>query len=171
MLYRSGEFTPNLIKAVVLLWTRLMFLAMAAVIAGSFLTFPVAGLLAFVVFFAAIGSGYLTESLNNYSAINTDYESLEERFSHALKSTTTKVSEGELYETVKIGVSAIAQIWLFVVPDLSSANGTNMIRDGLLITWSSVGNAFFRVVVVSSTICCILGWLIFRRRELARVVV
>jgi|GEM_PF-1054521 len=171
LLYRSGGFTPNFVKAVCLLWIRLMFVAMVAVGAGSFLSFPVAGLLTFVVFFAAVGTSYLTESIQGYSAINVTYDSMGERVGHAIGSTAGKVSEGDFYETFKIMISAIGQIWLFIVPDLSQAAGTTMIRDGVVIPNRLVLGALARIALVSTSVACLIGWLVFRRREVARVIV
>lgn len=171
LLHKAGGFTPNFAKAVCLLWIRLMFIAMVAVGAGSFLSFPVAGLLTFVVFFAAVGANYLTESLYGYSTINVTYDSMGERVGHVIGSTAGKVRDGDYYEIFKIFVSMIGQIWLFIVPDLSKAAGTTMIRDGVLIPNSLVFGALARIALVSTSVACLAGWLVFRRREVARVIV
>ncbi len=70
--YRVGGFGSNLTKALGVLWVRLGFLAALGLAAATFLSFPVACLFCFLMFFAAVGSEYLSESLSSYASIPRD---------------------------------------------------------------------------------------------------
>ena len=62
LLYKADTFTANFVRAVLLVFVRLVFLAALAVFAGSFLSFPVAILLCLAVFTMANMSGFIAES-------------------------------------------------------------------------------------------------------------
>lgn len=62
LLYKADTFTANFIRAVLLVFIRLVFLAVLAIFAGSFLSFPVAILLCLAVFAMASMSGFIGES-------------------------------------------------------------------------------------------------------------
>ncbi len=65
--YAAGSYRANFARAMVVLWIKLSFLAMLAIFAATFLSFPVACLVAFGAFFAAETSGYLLTSLESFS--------------------------------------------------------------------------------------------------------
>ncbi len=65
LLYKADTFTANFLRAVLLVFIRLIFLAILAVFAGSFLSFPVAILLCLAVFAMANMSGFISESFES----------------------------------------------------------------------------------------------------------
>lgn len=64
--FTAGSFRANYLRVMGVLWIKLAFLAMVGVCAGTFLSFPVACLVALTVFFAAEGSSFLKAALENY---------------------------------------------------------------------------------------------------------
>ena len=62
ILYRAGTFTGNYLRGLLLLFFRLFFLAALAIWASTFLSFPVAVLLAMVLFCTVSISGFILES-------------------------------------------------------------------------------------------------------------
>jgi len=65
--YAVGSYRLNFVRAMVILWAKLAFLAIVAIWAATFLSFPVACLVAFGVFLAAEGSGFLQQSLQSFA--------------------------------------------------------------------------------------------------------
>jgi len=70
--YPVGSYRLNFLRAMTILWIKLTFLAIIAIWASTFLSFPVACIVAFGVFLAAEGSGYLMASLDTFAT--TDRE-------------------------------------------------------------------------------------------------
>jgi hypothetical protein len=62
LLYKAGTFRGNFFKAMLLIFFRLVFLAGLAILSATFLSFPVAALLALVVFLTVSVSGFILES-------------------------------------------------------------------------------------------------------------
>ncbi|MCH8216765.1 MAG: hypothetical protein IH892_08335 [Planctomycetes bacterium] len=62
ILYRAGTFTGNYLRGMLVLFFRLFFLAALAIWAATFLSFPVAVLLALVLFCTVSISGFILES-------------------------------------------------------------------------------------------------------------
>ena len=62
VLYRAGTFTGNYLRGLLVLFFRLFFLAALAIWASTFLSFPVAVLLALVLFCTVSISGFILES-------------------------------------------------------------------------------------------------------------
>ncbi len=64
--YPVGGFTANFLRVVLVMWLKLAFLAMVGVVAGTFLSFPVAALTSFGIFLCAEGASFLAESLEYF---------------------------------------------------------------------------------------------------------
>src|SRR5262249_23666564 len=67
-----SSFVANYARVILILWCKLAFLAMVAVAAATFLSFPVACLVAFGIFFCAESAGFLQSALENYGLQETD---------------------------------------------------------------------------------------------------
>lgn len=68
--YSVGSFHANFLRVALVLWLKLAFLAMVAVWASTFLSFPVATLVAVSVFMLAESSAYVVDSVNFFSVKN-----------------------------------------------------------------------------------------------------
>jgi hypothetical protein len=62
VMYQVGTFLNNYLRAILLILFRLIFLGAVSLWATTFLSFPVAVLLCFMIFLMATVSGFLTES-------------------------------------------------------------------------------------------------------------
>ncbi|RPI64438.1 MAG: ABC transporter permease [Planctomycetaceae bacterium] len=125
VLYQVGGFGPNLARGMLLILLRLMFLASLGILAGSFLSFPVACIMMFVMLPFALVRSYLDE---------------------AIKTTMTMVP------SVIVAISGIIyEIMTAVLPDLQQTSPSDMLVDGLSIGLSSnIGKAvFFNFSVLS----------------------
>jgi len=146
LLYRVGSFGPNFLRTVLSMWAKLAFLAMLGLVAATFLGFPVACLLALLVYAAASMSPYLTESLRSFGNNPAD---------------TLGMIEAAM-KYIASGVTAL-------VSKYADYQATTKVVDGRLFSWEAAGGCLLWIGVVWTGLVGTLGWLIFRRRELARV--
>lgn len=170
LLYRVGAFEPNFARSLVIMWVRLGFLAMLGLAAGTYLGFPVASLLALLVYFAAIGSGYLAESFQSYGAVGQAGGAWEQIIA-VPKAIFAKLAEGAIWDAVKIVINLIGSGFMLLVPSFGEYNPTPMIRDGLYVSPGLVGSAALWVGLIWTGTLGFIAWVIFRVRELARVTV
>jgi hypothetical protein len=141
VLYRAGSFSGNFIRAVLIIFARLVFLACLGVSLSTWVGFPVAILCSFTVFFMGAINGFVVQSfdyLGQNMAIFYKY-------------------------TVK------PLIWLLPKFD-GSYNVNRYIIDAGLIRY---GFLVFAVgsLVIKSLILLLAGFLIFAKREIAKVIV
>jgi len=134
----------NFLRAILVLWVKLGFIAAVAIAASTFLSFPVACLLSLLVLFAAETASFLLESLTQYPI-----------YTH----------EGEL-DLVAVVMNTVAYPigWTFQAYD--EMNPSARLVDGRLVPWASV----FKAVLTMGlwTLAALAaGWAIFRKRELA----
>ncbi|MFM9996748.1 MAG: ABC transporter permease [Phycisphaerales bacterium] len=142
--YTVGSFHGNFLRAALVLWVKLAFLAMVGIAAGTFLSFPVACLVAFSVFLAAEGASFLSESLQYYDAIDE--------------------KKNILPHKVVIRAIGLAVAWMFRV--YAELKPTAKLIDGRSITWLSVASGT-GVLGAWSLFLYGMAVVIFRRRELA----
>ncbi|HYE63354.1 MAG TPA: ABC transporter permease subunit [Phycisphaerales bacterium] len=142
--YAEGSYRLNFFRCVAVLWVKLAFLAMTAVCAGTFLSFPVACLVAFAVFLAAEGASSVLTAIDYYQT--EDREGNVMPFHTAIAFVATWVSR-----TFKI---------------YSDLEPTKRLVEGLRLSWSQmiVGVG---VLSVATALLMGAGVVIFRRRELA----
>jgi len=144
ILYKAAGYEMNYLRAILVLWVKLGFIAAVAIAASTFLSFPVACLLSLLVLFAAETASFLLESLVQYPI-----------YTH----------EGEL-DLVAVVMNTVAYPigWTFQAYD--EMNPSARLVDGRLVPWASV----FKAVLTMGlwTLAALAaGWAIFRKRELA----
>ncbi len=145
ILYRAGGYEANYLRVIFVLWIKLGFIAAVAIAAATFLSFPVACLLALLVLFAAETAGYLLESLHEqYPLVNFAGE----------------------FDPVALLMNAVAYPIAFVFQTYNDINPSERLVDGRLVSWFSVLRALLTLGVWSA-LSLFFGWLIFRKRELA----
>jgi ABC-type transport system involved in multi-copper enzyme maturation permease subunit len=126
------------------LWVKLAFLAMLGVCASTFLSFPVACLIAFGVFLLAEMSGFLVTAAETYSTTDTKGNTI------WFKVVTANITNwvGQLF---------------FVYNDLTPVR---RLVQGVLMPWSSVATGT-GVLAGLTGLLYGLAIFIFKRRELA----
>jgi hypothetical protein len=142
--YPAASFQGNFLRVTGVLWVKLAFLAMVGLAAGTFLSFPVAALVAIGVFVIAEGTPFLARSLENYSSFT---------------------QEGEvIYFNVVIETIASGVAWVFRT--YGNLRPVERLVQGELLEWGMVGRA---VGVLSAWTAGLYaaGVAILRRRELA----
>ncbi len=137
LLYQAGTFTANYLRGVILIFCKLIFLACLGIMAASFLSFPVALLLCFLVFLTGTGSVFVLESFS-YLGQNI----------------------GLIYDYT------IAWI-VRLLPQFDTYNPTTRLVAGRLISWGMVARALLYMVGVKAMVLLGCGLLIYNRREVA----
>ena len=145
VLYVAGGYEINYLRVMVALWVKLGFIAAVGVAAASFLSFPVACFLAFLVLFAAQTASYLWDSIDIFVGMQ------EKR-------------GGSQILTLLVQAVATPIAWAFST--YSELQPSRNLVDGRLLGWGAMARS---VVILGVWTVAVLagGWAVFRRRELA----
>ncbi|MDF1810175.1 MAG: hypothetical protein P1U42_10825 [Phycisphaerales bacterium] len=142
--YTVSGYRSNFVRVFIVLWVKLAMLAMLAVWASTFASFPVACLIAGGLFFIGQMSGFVQDALPGWGKVNNS-------------------GDPSIYRTLIYyfadWISSIFRVYNDLRP-------TSRLADGEVLSWSSVT----RGMMALGTICTVfylLGVLIFRRRQLA----
>ncbi len=141
LLYKAESYTLNFIKAVIMLFLRLVFLACIGIFAASFLSFPVALLLCLAVLSVATVGGFILESF--------DYLSSE---------------VGTIY-TFTVGVV------IQMIPRFDRYNPSVYLVPARLISWSMLAKLVAMFVCLQSFVIFLFSFLIFKFKEIARITI
>ncbi|MEX0744008.1 MAG: hypothetical protein WD118_00285 [Phycisphaeraceae bacterium] len=171
ILYRAGGFEANLLRSLAMIWLRLGFLAMLGLAAGTFMSFPTASLLSLMVYIAAAASGFLQESLESYAAFPGGDISAWDQIVGIPAGILAHLSTGDLGAALRMLIRLFGQSFMLLVPSFGDYNPTPLVSDGLAVSWRMLGHAAWQVGLVWTGVVALIGWAIFRRRELARVTV
>lgn len=142
--YASGTFTGNYFRLMVVLWIKLLFLSMVGVCTATFLSFPVAAMVSFTVFWAAEGTRFLTQALDSYQ-------------------TTTQTGQTIWFNTI---ISYIAETITNVFATYGNLRPTTRLVEGEHLSWLSLAGGSTLVLLWCAALFA-LGVFIFKRRELA----
>jgi ABC-type transport system involved in multi-copper enzyme maturation permease subunit len=145
---RAGDFAPNLIRAAAVLWVRLAFVAMLGTVAGALLTFPVAATFTVVVWIIAAGGAWVRDVLATRMQ-GSSIAGVDAAFDFAL------------LPLVRLLAALLAQF--------SDLAGMARVQAGLLISWNDLGRHLLVVGLLWTGLIFLVGWVLFRRREIARV--
>ncbi len=152
VLYRAGSFEGNFLRAVLMTWVKLAFLAILGIACSTLLSFPVACLFSFTVFAAATLGPFLALSLREY------YPPEPRDWGNAAQ---------VIYFLGKSAIRLIAQCLVFMLHRFGEYRPTASLVEGRLIAWSTVAGGALWLGAVWSGICLAFGYLVLRRRELA----
>jgi len=157
--FTVGGFTGNFLRTIILMYVRLIFLAVLGLAAGTWLSFPTAVLMILVIYVLGLCSNFI------YDAIH--------------------------WETGEILRSTIRIIMVFI-PNFSAWDPVPLVEKGRLVSldlgpnvlraldyWSAgekiPAEILQKLILLKDMILCglaaLIGYLIFRFRELARVIV
>lgn len=169
--YQVATFEANLARSLLILWAFLGFLAMLSLAAGTFLGFPVACLLSILVMLVAMVSGFLAQSLDTWGAvIPSDAQMASGGYTWAV-AFKDRLSNFELWEASKMVLRYFGKAIVWIAPEFGEYNPIPLVVDGQNVSYKMLGNALLKIGVIWTGSCALIGWLIFRARELARVTV
>ena len=142
VLFHSGEFTTNYLRALVMIFIRLAFLAALGVSLTTWLSFPVAILVCLAAFFAGTASGFIVDSFDGLS-----------------------LAIGLIYDFT-------LRPLLWMIPQFDGDyNPSTYIINGRLIEWPFLSMTILVTLFVKAAAVLLLGIWVFSRREIAKAVV
>jgi hypothetical protein len=145
VLYRQGSFEWNFLRGAILILVQLAFLAALGVLAGSFLSFPVAVLLCLVLLLFSLMRSFVADMVTGGS----------------LAAPGVNVFDAAAYLVFRfVGV---------LLPDFAGTSPSDSLVDGLRVGWQTLGETASVSVGIRTMLYLALGCFIFKRRELARV--
>jgi len=147
VLYRVGSFEENLVTAGLALLPSLGLLAALGLLLSTFCTFPVAVLVSLVLFGICSTRGLLSEALAMTPSLTPAHLSPREK------------------------VRRIATWGMFEAVSLGELDPAEMTLQGRHIGWPVLGEEALYVMVIRGGVLLFVGVLVFRRRELAAVIV
>ncbi len=156
VLYRVGSFETNVVRACAALLVPLACLASLGICASTFLSFPVGSLILLWLYLISLGMGFIAESMG----VTEDYAPPDRGLEWELRKLVVEtldvvLSVGDLEPTRRLIEGRRVE---FVVPDWE-----NQPWNEALGTWP--------FALVKSALVLVIGVLVFRRRELAAVIV
>lgn len=143
--YAAGGYRLNFLRVMFVLWIKLAFLSILAIACATFLSFPVACLVAFGAFLAAESAGFLKSALENW-------QTQDEKTNEIL--------------IVRWGIEKVAQSVSWLFSTYHDLRPTQRLLDGLLLSWGEVAWGTL-VLAVWSVVLFFGASFIFARRELA----
>jgi len=146
VLFKVGAFEPNFARALLLEWVKLSFLAMLGICCATILNFPVALLFTATVYLIGTLSPFLAIALEFYYIDPNDYW---------------------LVRAFQGVVKAVAMAAHFALSGFGEVSGSTLLVEGRLVPWASVGKAFAIIGVIWTGAAAFIGWLLFKRKEIA----
>lgn len=139
VLFHSGDFTTNYIRALLMIYVRLTFLAALGVSLTTWLSFPVAILACLLPFVVGLVSGFIIDAFDALSA-----------------------AIGLIYNFT-------LRPLLWMIPQFDGDyNPAAYIINGRLIEWSFLSTMIIITVFVKAAAVLLVGMWIFNRREIAK---
>ncbi len=141
VLYKADTFTGNFVRAVLLILSRLIFLACLGILASTFLSFPVAILLCLVLFSTASVSGFVIESFSYLS------------------------------ENIGIIYSYTIKWIIQLLPQFDKFNPTKFLVPARLLSWSLLARCAGVMVCIKAFLLLVIALVIFSYREIAKIII
>jgi ABC-type transport system involved in multi-copper enzyme maturation permease subunit len=152
VLYEVDSFEANYLRSLLMIMTQLMLLAGVGVLASSFLSFPVASLLCIMIYVIALASGFLEDAVRMVDA-------------------TLAMNENSLPLKLAALLKPATVVFLKIMPHFALYNPIGDMVDGRLVSWHWLGRAFIWLGGLQTALALACACVVFRRRELAQVVV
>ena len=141
VLYKADTFTGNFLRAVLLILSRLIFLACLGILASTFLSFPVAILLCLFLFSTASVSGFVIESFSYLS------------------------------ENISVIYSYTIKWIIQLLPQFDKFNPTKFLVPARLLSWSLLTKCAVVMVCIKAFLLLVIALVIFSYREIAKIIV
>lgn len=142
LLYKAGSFNANYIRAVLVILSRLICIAAIGIFLSTWLSFPIAVLVLVVIFCMAVVNSFFVDSVDS------------------------------LAQSAKLvyNFTLLPLVWMLPKFD-GNYDPTPYIVSSKLLSNSLLGEIYLNTVLIKSSILMLLGMLIFRARELAKITV
>jgi hypothetical protein len=150
LLYPESSFGINFIRGLLVVFCWLALLASIGLSAASFLSFPVAAFMSLAVLL--IGLSSTTVSTVVEQGTITGFNSATSSYGHSV---------------VDYVVVPIFTVTLKIINLVQNFSPIDSLSSGRSITWSQLGLAGAQIVLLLGGFFCVVGIILFTRRELA----
>ena len=152
LLYKVGSFEANYGKALVIILLRLALLSAIGVFFSVFVSFPVACLCTSAFYLTCLGLPFVMESIGaNMTIPSPKYDP---------------------YGVFGPAIRAVLVPFITIAfPDFSRYDGSGFLVDGRYISADLLSWCTVRTLLYGGLLLLLPGWFIFRRREIAEVIV
>jgi hypothetical protein len=165
LLYRTGGFEGNLLRCLAVMWCKLALVAAAGVAAAAMLGFPTAVLLSLVIYFGALGGGFLRDALGIYNVVAESFlASVLER----LRESLDLALQFRFYEAGRMLLGFVTDVTLRLLPAFSDYDAVGSLATGLNVPARAVLTCFATIGLAYPLLLGLVGWLVFDRRDLVR---
>jgi hypothetical protein len=151
ILYPRGTFGGNLARAMVQVWVRTFLFACMGLAAATFLSFPVSILLCSTVLMIGLITPFLQEGISIMFGLPG-----------------AELGQSGWQGRIFGAILRFVLDWL--IPNIGRHSPVNDLIDGRFIDWTFVGEAIWELGAPGALLI-IIGMVVFRSRELARIVV
>jgi hypothetical protein len=150
LLYPESTFGINFMRGLAIIFCWLALLASIGLAAASFLSFPVAAFVSLAILFIGLSSGTVSTVVEQGTI--TGYNAATSGYGHSVVD----------YVVVPIFDGALKIINL-----VQGFSPIDSLSSGRSIPWGQLGLAVTQIILLLSGFFCVMGILLFTRRELA----
>jgi hypothetical protein len=154
LMYSVGSFEFNFLRAVLINWIKLAFLAMLGVSCATFLNFSVSCLLSFTIFAAGLLGPFLADALAQWAP---------PAVSQMDWSNIALVVQWAFQWFIK----AVAELLVWALSGFGELSATQALVEGKAISWMDVGRGMLKLGVLWSGVTLLIGYVVIRSRQLA----
>jgi ABC-type transport system involved in multi-copper enzyme maturation permease subunit len=168
LLPRSGRFEINYMKGLFGVWLQAMVLTAIGVFAGTFLSWPVA-LLTTIAFFIAgqLAFAFLVDFTRQAVLGGGPFESLIRLLTHDNQMSDLAPTAGVvLAKWLDSLVMPLMSLLVYVVPNFSALDVSNLVADGFAVSWTDLGLNTLLALAYALPFS-IAGYFILKKREVA----
>jgi hypothetical protein len=151
VLYPVATFGENLVRAGLVVFLRLAFIAIVGIWASTFLSFPVAVLLSLVVFVVGYAVEFISTGLIGEMYI----------FGSSM------VPPWMPLNPIDNVLRNLLTFFFSLFPNFNRFDVVSNLSDGMIVNMTTVFDCFLWLILVRGGILALTGWIIFKRRELA----
>jgi len=153
LLYKAGSFEVNFIKVLLVVLLRLSLLSALGIFFGVFVSFPVACLCVCAFLVICMGMPFWLESVG----AGMEHGAGGEADPYGMFGPAVRV--------------LLVPLMRFAFPDFTRYSGVQHLIEGEYISLALVGRCCLHTLVYGTALLLIPGWLLFRRKEIAEVMV
>ncbi len=169
ILYRSGSFTGNFLRGLLVGWAKLAMLAAAALAAASCLAFPTAVLASLMVYVSAVAKGFLANAIDIYTGTDGGQATLASMVRLRMGLLLERINRFEWWEAAKTLTSWAAEGFLALVPSFGTHDGITEVATGRLLPVTQAFGSAGILGIAYPVALVALGWALLERRDLVNV--
>lgn len=169
ILYRSGGFTGNFLRGLLVGWAKLALLAAAALAAASCLAFPTAVLASLMVYVSAVAKGFLADAIDLYTGMDGGQATLASMVRLRTGLLLERINRFEWWEAAKTLTSWVAEGFLAIVPSFGIHDGITEVATGRLLPVAQALGSAGILGIAYPVALVTLGWVLLERRDLVNV--